>query len=426
MPSSARVANDAALIVTFYYLRDPSGQRDLTEPLLTHLEQKLGLNQPDGNGKVWLERFNPVEKSAHDVRVVQLGLNASDQVESADSAWVKLSDRLGQLLSNEGLFSGMVGYTLIYQAVLKRGMAPLFERLLPDKANRNKLLSRQAAQILKPLATTDTEYGRLWLLDIPLEQDGRQASAVYVAVCLEDANDDFVGQVLWGESASLLLLDLIAHKSYHQIRQYRGIVEGQITFSSKLQQARDTTLELLSDTSDTKKKKGSDEFKQLSERSQSLISDMAKLGALRITLAKQQYNYSQWLDEAQAGDIVTFHATRIKANLKELELNLAEAETVLKATDTALNIIQTRLDKAQEGRQFWMTMILALLGVGLAVPNLINREVADALWAWWDGDLTATTYNTLQVWGVQLLITAIIGLFVALLILLLYRLIHNR
>lgn len=425
MPSSAPVANDAALIVTFYYLRDPSGQRDLTKPLMAHLKQELGLNQPDGNPKVWLERFNPVEKSAHDIRVVQLALNATDQLESADTAWVNLSDRLGQLLSDEGFFSGMVGYTLVYQAVLKQRIDPLFASLLPDKANRRKLLlGKPSAQVLKPLATTDTEYGRLWLLDIPLEQDGRQASAVYVAVCLEDANDDFVGSLLWGESATWLLPDLIAHKSYHQIRQYRGIVEAEVTFSQKLQQVRDTTLELLSDTS---KQQGSDEFSQLSERSQSLISDMAKLGALRITLAKQQYNYSQWPSNG-AGDIITFHTTRIKANLKELELNLAEAETVLKATDTALNIMQTRLDKAQEGRQFWITTILTLLAIVLAVPQVIDRKVTDALWAWWDGNLTATTYNTLQLLGVQL---SIIAAGVALLLLLrlivvFYRMRRNR
>jgi len=422
-PSSAPVANDAALIVTFYYLRDSSQQRDFSEPLLTHLEkeleQELGLNQPNGNHNVWLERFNPVEKSARDIRVVQLALNASDKGTHADSAWVELGDRLGELLSNEGLFFGMVGYSLIYQAVLKRGITPLFENLLPDKAKRRKLLlNRPSAGVIKPLATSDTPYGRLWLLDIPLQKDGRQASAVYVALCLEDANDDFVSQVLWGESASWLLPDLIAHKSYHQIRQYRGIVEGQVTFSMKLQQVRNTTLELLSDRG---KQKGSDEFSHLSKHSQALIRDMAKLGALRITLAKQQYSYSQWLDQAQVGDIITFHATRIKANLKELELNLAEAETVLKATDTALNIMQTGLDKAQERRQLWLSMIIAILGVALAVPQVIDRKVTDALWAWWNGDLTAITYNTLQVWGVQLLLITIIGAIVALLIFVIYR-----
>lgn len=426
MSSSAPVANNAALIATFYYLRDPAGQRDFTEPLLTHLRQELEQNQPDGKRAVWLEGFDPLEKSAHDISVLQLALNATDQLESADTAWVKLSNRLDQLLSDEVLFFGMVGYSFVYQAVLKQGMIPLFAALLPDKANRRKLLlDKPSANVLKPLATTDTEYGRLWLLDIPLQDERRQASAVYVAVCLEDGNDDFVGRVLWGESASWLLPDLIAHKSYHQIRQYRGIVEGQVAFSATLQQVRNTTLELLSSRGQQKE---SDDFRQLSERAQALIGDMAKLGALRITLAKQQYNYSQWLDEAQAGDMVTFHDTRIKANLKELDLNLAEAETVLKATDTALNIMQTRLDKVQEGRQFRLSMILTFLGLALAVPQLIDRKVTDALWAWWDGDLTTTTYSTLQLLGVQVgIIAAIVSLLLLLrLIIVLYRAIRAR
>ena len=422
----AAVANKAALIATFYYVRHPARERDFREPLETHLTQELEPNQPSGNPKVWLEGFNPPEKSAHDISVLQLAMNASDQSQSANTAWVELAHDLSQLLSDEGLFVGLIGYSLIYQAVLKPGMAPLFDNLLPDNANRRKLLlEKPSVGIIKPLATSDTSYGRLWLLDIPLQKEGRQASAIYVAVCAESGNDDFVAQVLWGESASWLLPDLIAHKSYHQIRQYRGIADAQVSFSATLQQVRKTTLDLLSDRSE---QKGADEFSQLSTRSQALIGDMAKLGALRITLAKQEYNYSQWLDEAQIGDIITFHATRIKANLKELELNLAEAETVLKATDTALNIMQTRLDKVQESRQFRLSIILTLLGTALAVPQVIDREVTNAIWAWWDGQLMneIELYLTLQLFGVQLLCITMIGGVVALLVFIFYRMIRAR
>jgi hypothetical protein len=45
---------------------------------------------------------------------------------------------------------------------------------------------------------------------------------VYLALCPSDKEEEFVRTVILGVDAALLMPDLITHKAYHQMRQYRG------------------------------------------------------------------------------------------------------------------------------------------------------------------------------------------------------------
>lgn len=463
--SDPMILNRAALIGTFYYQRDlieqiksPSQQMgrdarnqreqankrpDVVNRLIEHLTTVLELTKTSANNfhnkttKTLLRCFNPVRRAAHDIWVVQLALNAKDQTESAAEAWpLDLWLRLTGALNQE-LLQGAVGYTLIYQAVLtadislnKLTLANLLPTkkndsgLLPTNESYNRLLHLWSLEKLRALAVTDILNGRVWLLDIPIHGDGLKAATIYVAVCPEKVNDQFVAGALYGPNAKLLMPDLIAHKSYHQIRQYRDY-EKEIDYSQTLKGLRKTTVELLAAN---QQPPATDKFDDLVRNSRLLIGGVARLGALRISLAKQLYNYKPYAKDAKDGQIVTFHHAHMQTVVEELKLKVEEGESVLKATDTAVNIIEASFKKAEEKhrkieakRQQLISVMLAVLGVALAVPKLIDEKRTDALWAWYEGADPEEYYKTLQLLGIQLLITTVIAVFVVLLIMAIYR-----
>jgi hypothetical protein len=60
-------------------------------------------------------------------------------------------------------------------------------------------------RFLHPLAQTAVPGGKLWLLDIPMNGEGRAAASVYAALVDATHNDDLVRQVLCGPGAALLM-----------------------------------------------------------------------------------------------------------------------------------------------------------------------------------------------------------------------------
>jgi len=65
----------------------------------------------------------------------------------------------------------------------------------------------------------EEEGPQLWLMDIPDDEGGSSAATVYAALSPLDKEDDMITQLLYGPGAALLMPDLIAHKSYFQMRQ---------------------------------------------------------------------------------------------------------------------------------------------------------------------------------------------------------------
>lgn len=412
------LANRAALIATFYYQRDLMGAlkpSDVVTRLVEAWTAKLDLRREgqrwrDPAEKVLLRHFTSIRRAAHDVTVVQVALNANQASEAATAWTQELRPRLQAILTQE-LLQGALGYTLTYQAVLTANHSLneiRFTDLLTESDSR--FLHLESEEVLRPLAVTDIAGGRVWLVEIPIQNDGLQAATVYIGVCPQEANDQFIAGALYGPNAALFMPDLIAHKSYHQIRQYYGY-EEEVEYGKKLVAMRETTVALLKANLDAP---ATTNFKALVRDSHLLIGDVARLGALRISLAKQLYNYQSYAKATQEGEIIAFHHAHMRTVSEELNLKVAEGQTILQATDTAVHIVEARLDKAEQKRQQLMGSILAAMGIAFAVPQLIDSDAAAALLNWSKG--TTGQYSALELVGFQslLIIMIIVLLFLLL------------
>lgn len=355
-------------VATFYFQRDlmaPLQPQDIVNRLLAEWKSKLNLIQDKSKPNRWhdpstgtiLRHFTPVRPAANDTFVVQLTLNAIDQNQSATKAWSQdLWLRLQPALRGKDLLQGALGYTLTYQAVLIGQQNTYLNdlkltKLLPDSDSRR--LHFLSLDKLDTLAITDIAGGCVWLVEIPIQGDGLKAATVYVAVCPEEANDEFVAQALYGPNAALFIPDLIAHKSYHQIRQYKGY-DKEVKYSQSVTAMRKNTIALLESNQQVS---ATDRFEPLVNDSSLLISDIARLVPLRNSLNKQLYNYRPYVEAVKdkAGlpqnDIFAYHHAHMQTGAEELRLKIEEGERVQRDTDTAVNIIRTRLEKAEQKHQ---------------------------------------------------------------------------
>lgn len=194
------VADEAALIATFYGRRDKMSEA--TIPDVWH--------DPENNK--FLYRFDP--PAAHDTTIIQLALNIAG---SADTAWETARQRLESLLDTTNLPRLWWGYTLTYQAIVAPGVGADFAlgKLQPS------IRRLHSSESLQPLAQANMSGGKVWLLDIPTHGGGLEAATVYVALSQPDKEEELV-KAIYGPDAGLLMPDLIAHKSYYQMREYRG------------------------------------------------------------------------------------------------------------------------------------------------------------------------------------------------------------
>lgn len=219
----------------------------------------------------------------------------------------------------------------------------------------------------------DSHQGRVWLLDIALQGDKVEAATVYIALYPQEVKDSFELNLLWGAHTKLFIPDLIAHKSYHQIREYRRY-DKKIGYSQKLEALRHATADFLADSTHQTL---TEELSNLRHDTHLLTSSVTLLELLHISLAKQLFNYRPYAKKAQEGDVFSFHHGHIETAVKELKLKVQEGRTVLDAAETAHHLIQQRAEKAQttrqqleERRHQLLGAILALLGTRLGTRIL--------------------------------------------------------
>ena len=368
-----------ALFATFYYKNDQNRHSwfQRKQPhFVYHIVRMLGL-RPIGQAeeKTWevkdkkkqlsfhLHCFTPTVPYAKDVTVVELEISALGEDSEASECWPKMLERL-ELVMNDKTVGQILGYTLIYQAVI------------PDSAP-STLFTRQAAflqisltQFLgktrRPhlpakanhLSTTSVLNGRgqVWLLNMPniqAPESGNQLEkgSVYLALCFKSANNDLVGRVLFGEAAHFFIPELIAHKAYNQIRQYR-LADKQQDISHQITNLRYNTKHQLKN-----------------------IEGIATFDRLRISLARQQANYEHKTKPFTNNAIMAYHATQLEMAQQELEFIVEEGQNMLQAADLAIAIKQTRLE-------WWIGLIFGLLGIGLAIAQFVDADLAIAFFAW--------------------------------------------
>jgi hypothetical protein len=369
VPTSGAVggeaAKEAALIATFYGPR--ADQR------INRLHDKLSLSLSNKPLKAFLERFEPPGGAAHDAIAVQLALNVPGE---AAKGWKDARQTLQSILSDATALEGTWGHTLIYQAELREGVDPdsALEELLPA------IRRLHSSNDLGPLAAVKVSGGRLWLLCIPDRGEGLEAATVYAALSPPE-EAEALQAMFYGPVAMLLEPDLIAHKGYYLMRQYRG-EELQNMFEESAKKLRQTTSELLGGLSSNTLR--TDKLDELAGKYQRLFPVVAQLSELHTALVKQKHNYeNSSKTRPEGGEIVEFHGEHLETATLELNLEIVELQHDLEAADKAVSMAQVKVDEAQKGRQVRIEAGLAAAGVALALPHLLEPETISALLGLW-------------------------------------------
>lgn len=329
--------HDAALIATFH------GQRGMLNALADHLVQQFELSPSNTttfsneSTETLLLHFDP--PAAADTSVIQLALNSNELVVTA---WQTLRTRLECVLDATLLHLPVWGYSLVYQAMLSeepqgtldsalqatlQALEPVVQRLQPTPGEKLPLL-----------ASSTLPGGMVSLHHIPLKNDGWEAANVYVALSLPDPNNQLVRQGLLSRGATLLMPDLIAHKIYHQIRQYRS--GGWLNnYNHLVDSLRDDTDMALNSNADD----GAyhEHIATLKQKSSAMLSRIQNLKALHISLTQQNENLPWWIEHAP-GDkaLFQFHQRHGQKAVIDLDLLLKKGQTALDGARTALEHMQ--------------------------------------------------------------------------------------
>ncbi|MDX6380974.1 MAG: hypothetical protein QOI57_1998 [Rubrobacteraceae bacterium] len=239
----------------------------------------------------------------------------------------------------------------------------------------------------------------MWLLHTADQGDGPAAVTVYVALSTPKAEKAF-NKVFSGSGAPLLMPDLIAHKGYHQKRQYSGT--NQQKYETNLEDFQRTTRQLLTDLKEPESVAPDKLLGKLTRDYGELIEMVWDLETLRISMAQQTYNFVQQLNDYGRSPVATqdnnsldYHRDRIKAANSELELMVTKGRHALEAANPVLRMAQLRTDKAQERRQLRIEALLAAVGTALALPHLLEPETTAALLGLWPFEIEGLHENGL-------------------------------
>jgi hypothetical protein len=367
----APAARDGSLIANFY------GKQGRPEQLTDGLIRSLALaprapgSYADQDGKTLLHWFDLPAASARGITVVQVALNADGPVESA---WRAMRQRLEAAVGDGGGLTEVLGYCLIYQAELVPGIVagdacaalrPAARRLAPDSPGS-----------APPLASAAAPGGHLWLTSIPLQGDGVQAGTVYVALSEPGSTERLVREALYSRAAPLLMVDLIAHKGYFQIRQYRlGNLDEQ--YRARLGELSDRTDDVLGSLSQAAVHGA--ELGQLASEYRLLTRAVMRLDGLRLAVNGEVFNLDWWRQRPGGDDIAECHHSHLVSGGRELELLVAQGQRPLEAAKIAVDMVQARLDKQRGDQQQRIETILSAAATVLSVLVLVDRSAAGAI-----------------------------------------------
>ena len=400
------IAKDAALIATFY------GDRGQLYSLLKRLQEgfapfiehapNLWLHETK---QISLRLFDP--PVAPDTSIIQLTLSLPTE---AQDGWAVMGWRLGQVLDQEAYFSNVWGYSLIYQARVAAESWPLVEN--QDDAALDYLFVGARRLHVMPtepparLAHSVVQGGELWLTRVPLQQDGLDADTIYVALAPSEAAErQLIQKILVGPNAMLLMPDLVAHKGYHQRRQYR-----QNDIKKRYQEASDTLFEETTFLLAQRKANKRHNLEQLTLKYEEFLSTVPRLEGLRISLERQLYNFELLQAQSRLGDLLTFHHSYLRTTRQELNLLVAKGKETLEVSKTTTDLVQARLDEAKETRRQQIQILLAIIGSAFAITQLLDRDLTSALYTYFTSIPTHPEQDIIFLALMQIAITLVIAL----------------
>lgn len=409
------------LYVTFYNEQDKKKKEDKLKKLVACLSSPLNpLGTAEFDCESWCNQdqtrflYHFPAFAAEDTTIIQLILNHDGLV---TTAWDNMYKELKNLLENSELkkeenvgssghemFKDLtLGYTLIYQARLKQkdgiDLSRISREDLKDLLPPIRSLSSRQNQTLQPLAYSHISDNTLWLMAIPTQGEGFDAEMVYLTLSPSEKEADYMkNNVLVGPVATWLMPDLIAHKSYHEMRQYR-LKNIPNEYKDQLKDMRESAGKMLQDVNP--KALGltgavTPEMKRLPKQYGFVIgTDLPIFNELRVSLEKQLYNYQQlWekkndanssegvrtvLSKVGSDNILEYHQVQIETGVFELQAMAHEGENAIKAVQAAVDAVRTETELKRERQQETFNMLLTVVGLGLATANIVNLRAAEIL-----------------------------------------------
>ena len=317
-----------------------------------------------------------------DIALVQVGINIQSD---AVRGWCEAEERLAEAM--KGLPSvvekAFVGRTIVYAAT----MPPDADANKLSQALLNQLRLSEKHEYLphKAIAACSFAHGKLWLLKsgrsgdeniyMALEADAEDPSALRQAQGGPSSgrSNPFKTQTLFGNQASLIYPDTIAHKAYYMARDYmlgntrplfreasdalmaktiETLAQGTAEKSSTLAQRANQPLVAASPPAHADHASSRLtvrlQLNALSKQAAKLTTVSANLRQLHSRLKIHQFNYQLASErEPQLGDIASYHQQQQKKILFRLSEDLTDATAALDATNTALNYLRADYERQQ-------------------------------------------------------------------------------
>lgn len=91
---------------------------------------------------------------------------------------------------------------------------------------------------------------------------------------------------------------------------------------------------------------------------------------------------------------------------------MAQGRDALEATGTTVEMVQARLTRTRSQQERRLEMLLALLAIALAVPELVNQPMAAAILQWLGVAVPAMGYPVGWLVSTQLVIIAVVAIVV--------------
>jgi hypothetical protein len=424
------IATESTLIATFF------GEKGRLGSLMAWAERTYGGHEgmqlatleggdrhiyhttSEAGESILLEQVQLPGVVALDTDAIQLILNEGG---AASEAWPSLLKRLqannlrevlGRLHEDDAFW----GYSLVYQAVLSEGYS------LQDGIETLGWVARSPAmreQTPVPLASTalqeeEQTLGRLWLMDIPYEGKGLDAATVYAMLVVgqDDENrqknsDKLLNQYFLGRTGVLLLPDLVAHKSYYYVRQYHDppFVKE---YKKYVRELRNQSSEVLSRQMRHPLPKD-ESFHLLKTRYAKLLKYTSILRDLQLSMEEQHANYEQ-VRQVGVAEILNYHKEHIDNASDFLQHLIDMGDNALEKTRTVIEFVQIDIEHTEERRERSVTLLLAIVGAAVAIPELLPAQTICDFFGWQCKELSGG--SVLFPVGIQFVL--IIGLTVAL------------
>ncbi len=307
-------------------------------------------------------------------------------------AWQNESKELHALL-NDNLLISVWGYSLIYQATYCSQHSTTLESRQTLAADVLNCMQPFIGTHTKQIAFSKLNSGHVRLYKTPIEKHGIEASMIYVALTTTEHEKTML-KTFGDVTAPFTNPDVIAHKIYHQVRQYRH-PEKLDALKMKLQNMQYDAGRILKKLQPEALGLLAENRTQyyLTEDYGDLVGDVRPFfERMRISLGKQQTNYHvAWqqdnesntiqLDYEQERDIFEHHGIHLTSALSELDLLNVQTEHVSTAVHTALEAVRTESELKRQILENQFVTVLTILGTVVTVTQLVNKEMTTCIFA---------------------------------------------